>query len=164
MNHHVPCRRWLAVWANTLVLGMAGCSSNLPDVEYVEGTVQYEGSPLAGAIVSFTPVKRDAGLPAYGKTGPDGTFRLTAALTTARGGRSGGGTASGEYVVTVTKMGQSGSPETLNEDPDAPRRPTRRPPEPVYLVPRVFSEVSTSPLRVTIEPGKTNSFEFTLEE
>lgn len=151
-----------AGWATIALFGVAGCTGNLPEVEYVEGLILYEGKPLAGATVSFTPAQPGAGLPAYGKTGPDGAFRLTAALTNARGGRSGRGTAPGEYVVTVVKIGEPGNFEAVDEDPDAPRQLSRRPPQQVYLVPHVYSEVSKSPLRAVVKSGVAGSFTFKL--
>ena len=162
MAHVNGFGRWFAGWATIALFGIVGCTSNLPDVEYVEGMVVYEGEAVEGATVSFTPAQQGTGLPAYGKTRPDGTFRLTAALTTARGGRSGGGTAPWEYVVTVTKIGEPGKSEAVDDDPDAPRQLSRRPPQQVYLVPQVYSEVATSPLRAVVKPGAAASFTFKL--
>ena len=73
----------------------AGCGPRGPDVQLVEGFVTLDGSPCANAVVGFSPAA--GGLPATGRTRPDGSYRITAV----RGGRDTGGTTVGEYLVTI---------------------------------------------------------------
>src|SRR5262245_40133458 len=79
--------------AFTLLLIAAGCNSGKP--VKVEGLVTLEGKPVEGATVTFNP-QSDQGHIAAGRTGSDGTFRLTTFT-------SGDGALAGDYQVTITK-------------------------------------------------------------
>jgi hypothetical protein len=128
-------------------------------VELVEGAVLLDGKPVEGATVFFSPTAttggKVAGLPAAGRTGPDGGFRLNAG----GGAKPEAGTAVGEYVVTVIKQ-ESDSLSAPNLD--APPRPPPANIDVRDLLPTVYKLGSTSPLRATVKPG-TNSFRFELD-
>lgn len=145
-----------------MALLLVGCVRSGPDVEYVEGTIHMAGQPLAGATISFSPAAGSAGLPAYALTDANGVYRLTAA----QGGRFGGGTTVGEYVVTVSKVINTDEPLPI-EDPNDPRygQPTRpsSPRSEQNQVPEIFRDVQSSPLRASVTAQGSNKFDFVLE-
>lgn len=149
---------WLGISA-LMTASLCGCGPRGPAVEMVEGTVLLDGQPLGEASIGFSP-EGGSGLPAAGMTGPDGKFRLNAI----HGAKPGGGTAVGEYVVTVSKRVTTGpSGPTSTEDPNYGKTPAN-PEEPKIknLVPDLYGDAKTSPLRASIVAG-TNSFEFQLD-
>lgn len=134
----------------------AGCGQRGPRVEFVEGVVVHEGQPIAGATVGFSPVDGNAGLPANGVTDATGAFRLTAA----RGGGRSAGTATGEYIVTISKsrvrqpeepMPADGSPQFERWNAEALRLAAL---PPIHELPMEYAEVATSPLRATVKRGR----------
>lgn len=125
---------------------MAGCGPRGPDVQLVEGFVTLDGSPCAGAIVGFSPVA--GGMPATGRTGPDGSYRITAV----RGGREHGGTTVGEYLVTIDKM------ELLPPPPNPLGQQLE--PEFRYIVPRAYGDQATSGMKATVRRGRNAGPEF----
>src|SRR4029453_13121047 len=87
------------------LFGLVGCESSCgPAVQYVEGVVTLDGSPIEGVTVSFSPAKAGSGTPAVGTTDTNGVFKLTAT----QGGSVGGGAGIGDYQVTFTKVKASG--------------------------------------------------------
>ena len=136
-----------------------GCGQSGPAVEYVQGVVTLDGTPLEGATVSFSP-KGTSGMGAAGLTQPDGSFTLNA-----RGAKPGAGTAVGDYSVTVSKVEM---PEMPNIDEDDPRYGT---PEqerleqealnakPKVIVPEKYNNSKTSPFTAKVESG-SNTFTF----
>jgi hypothetical protein len=144
----------LLFWAMCLT----GCWSRGPAVQFVEGLVVFEGQPVADATVFFTPEisgsLAQAGLPATGRTGADGTFRLNGF----RGARAGAGTAVGMYVVTAVKLESDPIPE-----PDATGVLPQAPPDQKVrnLLPAAYSDTKTSPLRVEVKKGR-NQYRFEL--
>jgi hypothetical protein len=151
-----------------VLLGLTiGCGQRGPRVEFVEGVVVHDGQPVVGATVGFSPVDGSAGLPANGVTNATGTFHLTAA----RGGGRSKGTAVGEYVVIVSKsrgrmpdlpMPADGSPQLERWNAEALRLAAL---PPIHELPAEYAEVATSPLRVTVKPGRNTgpSMRFELE-
>ena len=141
---------------------ITGCSGQRgPKVEYVEGTVTLDGNPVEGASVGYSPVAHGQGLPAGGKTDPNGRYRLTAV----RGGGHDAGTAVGDYSVSVTKMefipkNEPQPPPPSGWDPrsGAPPPPPMRP-----VVPLVYGDTATSGLRVTVKPGRNTGPEFSFD-
>jgi len=120
----------------------------------VEGVVLLDGEPVEGATICFSPAQSGgkAGLPAAGRTGAGGTFRLNSV----GGARSGAGTKVGEYVVTVMKQESDPLPEP---DPNAP--PTVVEIRVRELLPKAYRLPATSPLKATVKKGK-NTFRFEL--
>jgi len=139
--------------------GVVGCGPKGPAVEMVEGKVVLDGQPVGEAMVGFSP-SGGGGLPAAGRTGPDGMFRLNAV----RGAKAGGGTAVGEYVVTVIKRITEGpTGPTSTDDPNYGKAAAVvTEPKVKDLVPEIYGDPKTSPLRASVVAGK-NSFEFKLD-
>ena len=135
---------------------IVGCGRRGPAVEMVEGIVLLDGQPVEGATVLFSPEAGGAegGLPAAGRTGPDGGFRLNAA----GGAKFGAGTKIGDYVVTIVKQDHDPVPPP---DPDKP--PSGPPNVKVWdVLPVVYKHAVTTPLRATVKKGK-NVYRFELD-
>lgn len=135
---------------------IVGCGRRGPVVEMVEGIVLLDGQPVEGATVLFSPEAGGSGggLPAAGRTGPDGGFRLNAAA----GAKFGAGTKIGDYVVTVVKQDHDPVPPP---DPDKP--PSGPPNVKVWdVLPVVYKHAITTPLRASVKKGK-NSYRFELD-
>jgi len=142
--------------AGILGAAITGCGRRGPAVEMVEGTVLLDGQPVEGATVLFSPEAGGAerGLPAAGRTGRDGVFRLNAA----GGAKFGAGTKMGDYVVTIVKQDHDPVPAP---DPNAP--PSGPPNVKVWdVLPVVYKHATTTPLRATVKKGK-NRFRFELD-
>lgn len=150
----VGIRPYWAVFACVLVGVFSGCGPRGPAVEMVEGVVLLDGEPVEGATICFSPTESGGkgGLPAAGRTGTGGTFRLNAV----GGARSGAGTKVGEYVVTVMKQESDPLPEP---DPSAP--PSVVEIRVRELLPKAYRLPATSPLKATVKQGK-NTFRFEL--
>lgn len=137
---------------------VCGCGPRGPAVEMVEGVVLLDGKPVEGATIFFSPAPTDgegqAGMPAAGRTGPDGTFRLNAV----GGARTGAGTKVGEYVITVLK--QVGDPLPGRDPGNPPTAPADTRVRDV--LPTIYKTGATSPLRATVKQGK-NTFRFELD-
>ena len=148
--------RWWAVAVCLFATAVCGCGRRGPAVEMVEGVVLLDGEPVEGATICFSPAesggKGEAGLPAAGRTGAGGTFRLNAI----GGARSGSGTKVGEYVVTVMKQESDPMPEP---DPNAP--PTVVEIRVRELLPKAYRLPATSPLKATVKKG-LNTYRFEL--
>ena len=148
--------RWWAVTVCLFATAVCGCGRRGPAVEMVEGVVLLDGDPVEGATICFSPAesggKGEAGLPAAGRTGAGGTFRLNAI----GGARSGAGTKVGEYVVTVMKQESDPLPEP---DPNAP--PTIVEIRVRELLPKAYRLPATSPLKATVKKGM-NTYRFEL--
>ena len=130
---------------------VVGCGRNAgPVVQFVEGKMILDGEALEGATVGLSPVKGSKGLPAYARTDGQGVFRVTST----RGGRRNAGAAEGDYVVTVSKV-VADEGDVAVEDDGSGKKPARRPSskQPRNVVPDVYAEIDTSPLRATIKSG-----------
>jgi hypothetical protein len=118
-----------------------GCSSSAPPgPAAVRGKVTFQGRPLAGGLVVFTP-DRDRGTtgkPARGEIGPDGTFRLEHDGTDR--------VPPGWYRVAIAA---------------APGDPPPEPGRPAF--PPQLRRPDTSGLLREVQPGKEHSFEFAVE-
>lgn len=157
---HATCRAACRAFARQSCLGflllvglglVVGCGRNAgPLVQFVEGKVMLDGGALEGATVGFSPVKGSTGLPAYARTDGKGVFRVTST----RGGRRDGGAVAGEYIVTIAKVVAEDG-DVAVEDDGSGKKPARRPSSkpPRNVVPDVYAEVDTSPLRATIQRG-----------
>lgn len=152
----VAASRLPFVAACLLVGTVVGCGHRGPAVEMVEGLVVLDGAPVEGATVLFSPESSGpaGGLPAAGRTGPDGLFRLNAA----GGAKFGAGTKIGDYLVTVSKQDHDPVPPP---DPDKP--PSGPPNVKVWdVLPVIYKHAVTTPLRATVKKGK-NSYRFELD-
>jgi hypothetical protein len=104
-----------------LVVGMAvlvaGCSGRPRNfAKKVTGRVTLGGQPLAGALVTFTPV--EGGSPSYGRTDENGQYNLIWAKVR---GRNIEGAQIGEHVVTITTY-QEGDPDAEPPVPAVPEK------------------------------------------
>lgn len=128
----------------------AGCGTKGPEVQFVEGRVTLGGTPLANATVGYTSAEATGLPPAYGVTDESGVYRLTSI-----GGRHGRGAVVGTFVVTVVKF----------ETEDVPENEVRRAPPKVWtVVPELYGDIVTSPLRATVAEGANTgaAFDFDL--
>jgi hypothetical protein len=140
-----------AVCLGIAVLATSGCGWG-SRVEFVEGIVLFDGQPLSDAIVAFSPVQRGQGLPAVGKTGPDGKFTLT---VIPQGKRSKGtGTAKGDYLVSVSKQSVEYPPPPPGAVPDAMGIIKPPPPKITDITPPRYGDIKTSGLTVSIVAGR----------
>jgi hypothetical protein len=124
---------------------LSGCGPGGPPVQYVEGIVTLDGVPVEGANVNFGPKQAseesNAALVAGGITDAQGKYTISAVS----GGKIGGGTTVGEYVVSVVK-------KTMTT-PVGPSGPIGRP-EYRYDVPMAFE---SRLLRVGVNANRTLS-------
>jgi hypothetical protein len=145
------CRGWRLAWtlAVGLVVVAAGCGTSLP-VQFVEGRVTLDGKPLGDATVGFTCTEAAGVPPAFGVTDDDGVYRLTTI-----GGPYSRGAVTGTFIVTVTKF------ETEPRDESVPQL---TPPIVHAIAPAQYGNVSSSPLRVTVQEGANTgpAFDFAL--
>jgi hypothetical protein len=141
-----------------LMIAIVGCGPRGPAVEMVEGVVLLDGEPVEGATVFFSPAPKDkkpqGGVPAAGRTGAGGTFRLNAV----GGAKAGAGTKVGEYVVTIVKQESDALPAPDPSGPPAPPGEIKL----RDLLPAVYKLGTTSPLRATVKQGK-NTYRFELD-
>ena len=133
------------------LLSLCGCGGEA-GVEYVEGIVLFNGEPLADAAVAFSPVQPGEGLPAVGKTGPDGKFTLTVVPPGNR--RPGTGTAKGDYLVSISKQIVEWPLPPPDARPDAMGIIKNPPPKVTFITPRHYSECKSSGLSATIVAGR----------
>lgn len=118
-------------------VGLAGCGNS--KIGYVEGTVNLDGKPLEGAVVTFIPEK---GRPAYGRTNADGWYELQYT-------REEKGTLIGKNKVTISTE-RVGDPDS--DDPELQKSV----PE---LVPAKYNRKTE--LTADVESG-SNTFDFEL--
>jgi hypothetical protein len=144
---------------SALALFSVGCGQSGPAVEYVEGVVTLNGSPLEGATVSFSPKEPD-GIGAAGLTQPNGSFTLNP-----RGAKPGSGTAAGDYSVMISKVEMPALVEISTDDPRYGTREQERLEQealnakPKVIVPEKYNKAETSPFTAKVESG-SNTFTF----
>jgi len=130
---------------------LAGCSGGGRGTASVSGAVLYKGQPVDGAAVTFLPKDGTAeSKSASGRTDTRGNFTLT---TYFGPDEQPAGAMPGEYSVTVTKI----------DEPAGAYDPLKDPPLKNY-VPEKYSTPQKSPLTATVASGKSNRFEFKLED
>lgn len=144
--------------AVVLALASVGCGGKTVKVE---GTVTLDGTPVEGASVVCTPVDGgESGRTAQGLTGPGGVFHLT---TT----KPDDGALPGEYKVAISykepveldqpaknmaeAMAGAGMTKGKKPPPKAPR----------YVIPPVYSNSSTTTLRLKVPPDGPVAFPLT---
>ena len=122
----------------TLSLAITGCgggAGDQPDLGLVKGTVTFEGSPLAGASVTFMP---DSGRPASATTDASGNYELVYI-------RDEMGAIPGKHSVKISTLDEANDPfgDQGSE-----------------TVPDKYNKKTT--LEATVEPGE-NTINFDLE-
>jgi len=139
-------------------LSFVGCSSGpkIPPTHNVTGKVMYQDKPLEGAEVGFVSSlsKKDV-LPARGVTNSAGEFSLSTYIDPQHEVR---GATAGEYAVVVSKI-EKMDPAKMKEEFE--RNPTMQIKK---LVPDKYTSPKETPLKATVDAGKTNRFEFKLED
>ena len=130
-----------------------GCSGGL-ETQQIEGTVLFEGSPVADALVGFSP--KGGGIPAYGRTDAQGVYKITSA----QGGKQDAGAVPGEYIVTISKAVPIREP-TAQELIDLREKdiPINIPEK--NALPERYGNTTTSEFTATVVKGK-NTFDFEL--
>jgi hypothetical protein len=132
----------LLLFAVVLVVGCSGRPRNF--ATKVTGKVTLGGQPLAGALVTFTPV--EGGSPSFGRTNENGEYNLVWSKV---GRRTIEGAQIGEHVVTITTY-QEGDPDA---DPPIPAVPEK--------VPLKYRQEGGQ-LKATVQKG-VNTIDFALE-
>jgi hypothetical protein len=133
---------------------VSGCSDGKIATEQVTGTITYDGSPLDGATVNFSPKTEGQGSPSYAMTDASGNYKLQTLL-----GNPDAGTTPGEYIVTVQKTEKIQSPSSDLSGPSAPPAPVKKPKS---LIPELYGTTLKSPLTATVNKGK-NTINFELK-
>jgi hypothetical protein len=120
-----------------------GCGGDRPVA--VKGVVNLDGSPLAGATVTFLPVG-DSGRPATGETNQEGVFRLTSL-------KIDDGAYPGEYRVIITKISPiEPPPPTDSGEPNAVLKhyQSLKSQKRTSLLPSLYATFATTPMRCTV--------------
>ncbi len=152
----------------TLALG-SGCNGKkLPGLVPLQGVVEYDGTPLAWATITFAPAPREKGAHA-----PETPQRVSTAMTDATGAftaRTLGldGVMPGEYVVTVEKYiaKEDGAVEKWEQARQASGYVEPEPGEDVFdvvsAIPLKYSDKKTSELTITVGSKGEKSAKFDL--
>lgn len=121
-----------------------GCDSHSPTAP-ARGLVRYDGEPLKFGSVMFQPVA--GGQPARGEIGPDGTFVLSTFAPE-------DGAIVGEHRVRVmcNSLQRDGAKTAPGNDATAGQ----------LLIPRKYTQLSSSGLFATVAQGENAPFEFDL--
>jgi hypothetical protein len=135
------------------MVALFGCGSGKLATVKVSGTVTFEGQPLAGAMVNFSPKTAGAGHPGYAVTDTGGRYKLQTLL-----GNPDAGTTPGEYDVYIVKMEET--PPTDSGLAGGSSATVFRPP-PKSLIPDRYSSTATSGLTATVK-NKNNVIDFEL--
>ena len=132
---------------------LTGCGdkgvAGRPPVYPVSGQVLYQGKPLEGAFVSFTPTEGGTH-GASGRTDADGRFTLTTF-------DSGDGAPAGRYRVTVTKAEAVITPDPVNPEANPPLKVEQK-----HLIPAKYSSPEKSGLESEVTESGENEFRFEL--
>ena len=117
-----------------------------PKLVPVHGIVRYNGKPLDGARVTFTPAA--GGAAAYGDTDAEGKFTLTSF-------EPGDGAVPGHHHVTVVKA-QEVSQHLAEKTAPPVFRAGGGAPHPRWLIPQKYSNLATSGLSADVNETGDN--------
>jgi hypothetical protein len=162
-------KRCLLVIGMLCSLGLIACSGgeggeDRVKVYPVTGKITLAGSPLPGAIVTFSPVDPKVGKVALGRTNDAGEYTLKTY-------EPGDGAAEGEYEVLVREAGASSG----GEDPEAAHEQYSQGGGPSShaggraggstdsLLPERYSIPGKTDLDATVTAGGENKFDFDLK-
>ncbi|MDR1477796.1 MAG: carboxypeptidase-like regulatory domain-containing protein [Planctomycetaceae bacterium] len=131
---------------------LAGCNKKTAiKTDIVQGKVTMDGSPLADAMVTFSPTGNE-GKVGTGTTDASGQYKLQTLL-----GNPDAGTTSGDYIVTVSKQENvSTGKQEMSESEGKMVNVVQA----KQLVPAKFTNKKSSPLKATVVEGQVNSFDF----
>ncbi|MDR3197198.1 MAG: YbfJ family protein [Planctomycetaceae bacterium] len=133
-----------------------GCSggTNAIHTDKVEGTITFEGQPLAGATVNFSPATAGQGEPSYAQTDENGHYKLQTLL-----GKPDAGTIPGDYIVTVLKT-ESVPTGKQEKGPDMQMYDVVKSQS---VIPESYGDKAKSPFKAAVVSGK-NQFDFALKK
>lgn len=139
-----PCNARLAALAAACLAVATGCDSQAPTAP-ATGLVRFDGEPLKFGSVMFQPVA--GGQPARGEIGADGTFVLSTFAPE-------DGAIVGEHRVRVmcNTLQRDGATTVSGNDASAGQ----------LLIPRKYTQLSSSGLFATVAEGENPPFEFDL--
>ena len=139
--------RFLGLSFALLACGLlAGCPRGAAAISPVSGKVLYNGFPLPGGTIVFTPdaSRGESGPIAHGMIGSDGVYQLSTGETP--------GVAPGKYRVTVRSHVSAAKP-----------LPGERFAIPASLIPEKYSDPELSLLVCEVKPGHPNVIDFDLK-
>jgi len=132
----------------SVLITLTGCDDGLTRMG---GKVMVDGNAVDHGVISFYPVA--GGRPAEAFIKDDGSFTLSSYS-------QGDGLPHGEYIVCITCTNEGANAKTASED-DAEIE-TFVPGRVKYLVPRVYGDPKTTPLRKTIDDQTGSEIDFDL--
>lgn len=140
-----------------VAIAICGCGSGNPDTAPATGSVTYNGKPVEGASVQFSP-EETGGKGASGKTDASGNFTLTSY-------EEGDGAVPGKYKVTIYKRDES-AVKTAEEEHDAAGGAAADAPSaaPKELLPVKYKKIETSGLTAEVKADTDNTFKFELTD
>jgi len=130
---------------------VSGCGGGGLKTYPVSGTVTFEGEPLVGATVGFSPKVAEEGDGGYARTDNKGFYELQTSQ-----GKVGAGTTPGEYYVTITKVDMVGTGVFMVTSSGERQEETK----PVSVIPAKYSSAEAG-LTATVKKEK-NVFDFDL--
>lgn len=141
-----------------------GCSgSGHPETAPTSGTVMYQGKPVDGATIAFSPIA-SGGQVATAITDAEGKYALHTFAEA-------DGAVPGDYKVTISKVvaeDASGgkTPEQIAEENAAKQSRGEPIPLPVvkHLVPAKYATSQTTPELKSVKAGETNVIDFQLSD
>lgn len=137
-----------------------GCGSGtgLEGLVSVQGTVTYNGNPVEGATVTFSPVAAGSKA-AVGKTDASGVYSLTTR-------DPGDGIMPGDYTISVSKTEATGGLSLEEAEKWTEENPGKQPPSPKITehLPAKYKTAKTSGLKATVAESDDNVFDFVLED
>lgn len=131
---------------------LTGCGDGKLKTEPVTGKVTFNGEPIEGAKVVFSPVDTSQGKPAVGRTNEQGVYTLQTSE-----GNVGAGTTPGEYIVMISKVKMVGTGKFLTGEEGKQVEETK----PVSELPDKYSDRRKTELKATVVSG-ANTFDFDL--
>jgi len=142
------------VLTGTVIFSGCGGEPGLDGTITVTGTVSYQGQPVEGAIVMFSP--EGEGRAASGRTDASGRFQLTTL-------KPDDGALPGRYKVALSKTEVEGA-EMTSEEARAYYEKHRRAPTVTSkeLLPEKYKKTATSGLMAEVTEGGENNFPFDL--
>ncbi|NLF70533.1 MAG: carboxypeptidase regulatory-like domain-containing protein [Candidatus Anammoximicrobium sp.] len=150
-------RKMMGVLLLTAISGLVGCGtrSGIEGTIGASGTVTYQGQPVEGATVVFSP--EGPGRAASGLTDANGRFELTTLMAS-------DGVLAGKYQVAVSKtetVGAMSEEESLAyaEKHGKPPKVTTR-----ELLPEKYKNLATSNLTAEVTADGENDFTFSLTD
>jgi hypothetical protein len=126
---------------------MSGCTAadQGPETHPAGGTLTYQGSPVAGATLTF--LADGDGVSAHAVTGEDGRFEAITMFDMGKHEKQ--GMVAGTYRVTAVKLEKPDVSSTLQPVKD--------------LLPRKYGSANTSGLTASVSPEGKNDFAFSLD-